>query len=86
MGVLCTYLKQTRQKGDSVMQPQISICRKRENLYFKLKGNFNQTSSAEILHAVKKLVIASLEISSPDDQVCFTFQTHARIDLPTGKR
>ena len=68
------------------MQPQISICRKRENLYLKLKGNFNQTSSAEILQAVKNLVIASLQISSPNDQICFTFQTHAKVDMPKDRR
>ena len=68
------------------MQAQISICRKRENLYLKLKGNFNETSSGEILQALKKLLIASLQISSPEAQVLFTFQTHAKVYLPKGRR
>ena len=60
------------------MQPQLSICRKRENLYLKLTGNLNETSSEEILQAVKRLVLASLQFSSPEGEVVFTFQTHAR--------
>ena len=60
------------------MQPQLSICRKRENLYLKLTGNLNETSSEEILHAVKRLVLTSLQFSSPEAEVVFTFQTHAR--------
>ena len=59
------------------MQPQLSICRKRENLYLKLTGNLNETSSEEILQAVKRLVSTSLQFSSPEVQVVFTFQTHA---------
>ena len=61
------------------MQPQLSICRKRENLYLKLQGNLTETSSEEILHAVKKLVLTCLQFSSPEAQVVFTFQTHARV-------
>ncbi len=60
------------------MQPQLTICRKRENLYLKLTGNLKETSSEEILHAVKRLVSTSLQFSSPETQVVFTFQTHAR--------
>jgi hypothetical protein len=61
------------------MQPQISICRKRENLYLKLRGNFNRSDSEEVLGVVQRLVDVSLEISSPNTQVFFTFQTHAKI-------
>ena len=68
------------------MQAQISICRKRENLYLKLTGNFNETSSGEILQALQKLLISSLQISSPEAQVLFTFQTHAKVDLRQGRR
>lgn len=67
------------------MEPQISICRKRENLYLKLKGNLNQASCEEILRTVKKLLLTSLQISSPEAQVFFTFQTHAKVDLAKEK-
>ncbi len=71
-------------KGDFAMQPHLSICRKRENLYLRLQGNFNKTSSAEILRAVKKLVEASLQFSPPEARVDFTFRTHAKVGLPGG--
>jgi len=61
------------------MASELSICRKRENLYIKLTGDFNQNSSEEILSAVKKLVITALQISSPEATVAFTFQTRAKV-------
>jgi hypothetical protein len=61
------------------MAPELSICRKRDNLYIKLSGDLNQTSSEEILSAVKKLVSTALRIASPEDTVAFTFQTHAKV-------
>ncbi len=66
------------------MNHEISICRKREHLYIKLQGNFNQTSSDELMHAVRNLLNASLQISSPDERVTFTFTTHAKVVLPKG--
>ncbi|MGP8051073.1 MAG: hypothetical protein ACLPYB_10730 [Desulfobaccales bacterium] len=64
------------------MQPQISICRRRENIYLKLRGNFNRSDSEEVLRAVQRLVNISLQISSPETRVFFTFQIHATIDGP----
>ena len=55
------------------MQPRISICRKRENLYLKLRGNFNRSDWEEVLGAVQRLVDVSLQSSSPNTQVFFTF-------------
>jgi hypothetical protein len=62
------------------VQPQISIRRKRENLYLKLRGNFDRRNSREILEAVQKMMDVSLRGSSPNNQVVFTFQTHAKIE------
>ncbi len=67
------------------MQPQLTISRKRENLYLKLTGNLNETSSEEILLAIKRLVHTSLQFSASEGQVEFTFQTHAG-RLAQGKR
>ncbi len=62
------------------MQPQISIRRKRENLYLKLSGNFNRSNSRDILGAVQKMMDVSLQGSSPDTKVSFTFQARAKIE------
>lgn len=66
------------------MEPRISICRRGENLYLKLKGNFNRSDSEEILRAVRRLVGISLQSSSPNTQVFFTFQTFAKIECSPG--
>ncbi|MGD0826707.1 MAG: hypothetical protein ABSA09_01290 [Desulfobaccales bacterium] len=68
------------------MQPQISICRKRGNLYLKLSGNFNRSDSEEILGTVQRLVDVSLQIFSPNTQVFFTFQTHSKIECSKRNR
>jgi hypothetical protein len=62
------------------VQPQISIRRKRENLYLKLTGKFNRSNTREILGAMERLMDVSLRGSSSDTKVVFTFQTHARIE------
>ncbi len=66
------------------MQPEISICRKRENVYLKLKGDFNETSSEDLLDALKKLMSATLQITPPKAKVLFLFQTQATVDWPKG--
>ncbi len=68
------------------MEARISICRRRENLYLKLKGNFNRRDSEEILGAVRRLVGISLQGSSPNIQVFFTFQIDAKIECSPGNR
>jgi hypothetical protein len=61
------------------MRSKISIRRKGDSVYLKFMGNFNLTSSEAILHALKKMVLSSLEFSNPASEVCFTFKTHARV-------
>ncbi len=63
------------------MIPDITVCRKGEEVYLKLMGNFNTASSTELLRALKKLVMASLEFSPPDAKVSFTFTAHGKVDL-----
>lgn len=64
------------------MFPQLSICRKRQNLYLKLEGNLNETSCEEILRAIKRLVLTSLQVASPEAQVFFSFQAHVKVASP----
>jgi len=63
------------------MKPKISVCRKRDHVYLKFMGNFNFTSSDQLLHALRKMVMSSLEYSHPGSKVLFTFKTHARVNL-----
>ncbi len=64
------------------MEARISICRRRENFFLKLKGNFNRRDSEEILEAMRRLVGVSLKSSSNNTQVFFTLQIHAQIAAP----
>ncbi len=63
------------------MEPEISICRKGEKVYLKLTGNFDLASSSQLLHALKRLVLATLEFSPPNSQISFTFSTRGKVDL-----
>jgi hypothetical protein len=62
----------------------ISVCRKKDDVYLKLMGKFSHASAYELLGVMKKVMMASLKFSSPDATVLFTFRTHAKVDL--GKK
>jgi hypothetical protein len=64
--------------------PKISVCRKGDNVYLKLMGDISPHSSEELLHAVKKMVLASLRFSSPGSKVSCTFTTQAKVSFRWG--
>jgi hypothetical protein len=61
------------------MEPTVSVCRKGEDLYLTLEGNFNHVSSQELLQALRKLVGTSLKCFAVDSPVAFTFRTHGKV-------
>jgi hypothetical protein len=70
------------------MGPKISVRRKGDNVYLKLMGDVSTHSSEELLHAVKKIMLASLKFSSPGTKVSCTFKTQAKVNFdsrPTGE-
>ncbi len=73
------------------MEPKISVCRKGDNVYLKLMGNVGMQTSSELLHAVKKMVLASLKFSTPGSKVFCSFEARATVNLlesqePGGRR
>jgi hypothetical protein len=70
----------TGHEKESVMRPTVSVCRKGENLYLTLEGDFNQISSQQLLQALRKLVTTSLKCFAADSPVAFTFKTHGKVD------
>ena len=62
------------------MGPTVSVCRKGDDLYLTLEGAFNQTSSQQLLQALRKLVLTSLKCVAADAPVAFTFKTHSKVD------
>ena len=65
---------------ESVMKPTVSVCRKGDNLYLTLEGDFNHISSQELLQALRKLVGTSLKCFAADSPVAFSFKTHGKVD------
>ena len=65
---------------ESVMQPTVSVCRKGDNLYLTLEGDFNHISSQQLLQALRKLVGTSLKCFDADSPVAFSFKTHGKVD------
>ena len=65
---------------ESVMRPTVSVCRKGDDLYLTLEGDFNHISSQQLLEALRKLVTTSLKCFTADSPVAFTFKTHGKVD------
>jgi len=70
----------SRHAKEGVMKPTVSVCRKGEDLYLTLEGNFDQISSQQLLQALRKLVTTSLKCFAADSPVAFTFKTHGKAD------
>jgi hypothetical protein len=66
-------------KKESVMGPTVSVCRKGEDLYLTLEGDFNHISSQQLLQAMRKLVVTSLKCFAADSPAAFTFKTHGKV-------
>jgi hypothetical protein len=62
------------------MTPTISVCRKGDDLYLTLEGDFNHISSQQLLLALRKLVGTSLKCFAADSPVAFSFKTHGKVD------
>jgi hypothetical protein len=67
-------------KEGSVMKPTVSVCRKGDDLYLTLEGDFNHISSQELLQALRKLVGTSLKCFDANSPVAFSFKTHGKVD------
>jgi hypothetical protein len=63
------------------MRPTVSVCRKGDDLYLTLEGDFNHISSQQLLQALNKLVMTSLKCCAADSPVVFCFKTHGKVDL-----
>jgi hypothetical protein len=62
------------------MRPTVSVCRKGDDLYLTLEGDFNHISSQELLQALNKLVMTSLKCFAADSPVTFSFKTHGKVE------
>jgi hypothetical protein len=65
---------------ERVMKPTVSVCRKGNDLYLTLEGDYSDISSQELLQALKKLVVTSLKCFATDSPVAFSFKTHGKVN------
>jgi len=64
---------------ERVMKPTVSVCRKGDDLYLTLEGDYSGISSQELLQALRKLVMTSLKCFATDSPVSFAFKTHGKV-------
>jgi len=64
---------------EGVMRPTVSVCRKGNDLYLTLEGDYSDISSQELLQTLRKLVVTSLKCFAADSPVAFTFKTHGKV-------
>jgi hypothetical protein len=62
------------------MKPTLSVCRKGDNLYLTLNGDFNQVSSQQLFRVLRNMVMTSMKCFVADSPVAFTFKTHGKVD------
>jgi hypothetical protein len=67
-------------KKERVMGPTVSVCRKGEDLYLTLEGDFNHISSQQLHQALRKLVMTSMKCFAADSPAAFIFKTHGKVD------
>jgi hypothetical protein len=62
------------------MGPRIAICRKGENIFLTIEGEFNCESSRELLSAVRHLLMTSLKCVAPGSRVTYCLKTRGKVD------
>ncbi|MFZ5447840.1 MAG: hypothetical protein ACOZFS_04295 [Thermodesulfobacteriota bacterium] len=63
------------------MEPKISVCRKGEEIFLTIEGDFNPESSQEFLRLVRQLLTISLKCAEPGSQVTYCLKTRGKVDL-----
>jgi len=63
------------------MTPRISVCRKSEDIFLTIEGDFNHESFQEMLSAVRQLLMMSLKCAAPGSQLTYSFKTCGKVDL-----
>lgn len=66
---------------ESIMTPTVSVCRKGDDLYLALEGDFDRISSQQLFQVLSKLVRISLKCYTADSPVVFSFKTHGKVNL-----
>lgn len=63
------------------MAPNISVCRKGDEILLTVKGGFTDQSFQELLVIVRQLLMTSLKCAAPGSPVTYSFSTRGKVDL-----
>ncbi len=63
------------------MAPRISVCRKGDDIFLTVKGDFTDESFQELLLVVRQLLLTSLKCATPGSQVAFNLKTRGKVDI-----
>jgi len=66
---------------EGVMGPTISVCRKGDEVYLTLEGDFHNSSSQLMLQALRKLMTTMLKCTAPESPVAYSFKTRCKVNL-----
>lgn len=63
------------------MAPRISICRKGDNSFLAIEGDYSCESFEELFSVVRQLLTTSLKCVVPGSQVTYSIKTRCKVDL-----
>lgn len=63
------------------MGPKVSVCRKGDDIFLSIEGEFNNESSKELLSILRQLLMTSLKCASPGSQVTYSLKTRGKVNL-----
>jgi len=70
-----------KRHKERVMGPTISVCRKGDEVYLTLEGDFHNSSSQLMLQALRKLMTTMLKCTAPESPVAYSFKTRCKVNL-----
>lgn len=63
------------------MAPRIAVCRKGDDIFLTVEGDYTCESFRELLSVVRQLLMTSLKCAAPGSQVTYSIKTRGKVDL-----
>jgi hypothetical protein len=66
---------------ERVMGPKVSVCRKGDDIFLSIEGDFTDESSQELLSTMRQLITTSLKCAAPGSRVSYSLKTRGKVNL-----
>jgi hypothetical protein len=63
------------------MRPKVSVCRKGEDVFLSIEGEFDHESSQELLSIMRQFLMTSLKCAAPGSKLTYSLKTRGRVNL-----